>query len=325
MFDGVDVRSEGLVDQFVSKFQQVNLDFEHRFNDKFSMNARAGRSLSRWDGPMRLQTFLDAIDVDNFTLDFRGGRETPLIGFGNLDLSNPNSFSYGPPLADATVLGGFSTQGKPSENITDINTFELSGDWQMTEMFGLKVGAQYRENDFNTPRFEPRARVRAGYGAACGRDTGRHHDADRRISTTSSAREHRQAGWRSTRTPGATRSTSTAIVFCNVECGANKSGLLEEVTTGYVVFTFNSGDAWGIPIRGDLGVRYVQTDQFAMGHIPVPAPMGAPYPNVGQRHGGRDFLQRHAAVAQRGGRIHAGPADAPVGFQGDGACGTRQR
>jgi iron complex outermembrane receptor protein len=49
------------------------------------------------------------------------------------------------------------------------------------------------------------------------------------------------------------------------------------------VFTFNSGDAWGIPIRGDLGVRYVQTDQFAMGHVPVPAPMGAPYPNVGQR------------------------------------------
>jgi len=30
-------------------------------------------------------------------------------------------------------------------------------------------------------------------------------------------------------------------------------------------------------------VRYVMTDQHAMGHIPVPAPMGAPYPNVGQR------------------------------------------
>ncbi len=50
-----------------------------------------------------------------------------------------------------------------------------------------------------------------------------------------------------------------------------------------MVFTFNSGDAWGVPIRGDLGVRYVQTDQFAMGHVPVPAPLGAPYPNVGQR------------------------------------------
>ena len=283
VFDGVDVRSEGLVDQFVSKFQQVNLDFEHRFNDNFSMNARAGRSLSRWDGPMRLQTFLDAIDVDNFTLDFRGGRETPLIGFGNLNLSDPNSFSYGPPLADATVLGGFSTQGKPSENITDINTFELSGDWQMTEMFGLKVGAQYRENDFDTPRFEPRARVRAGYGAACGRDAGRHHDADRGSG--------RQVRLGSAGKLGGGRLARLArrvqlrhlSPFCNVECGANKSGLLEEVTTGYVRVHFQFGRRLGIPIRGDLGVRYVQTDQFAMGHVPVPAPMGAPYPNVGQR------------------------------------------
>ena len=88
LFDGVDVRSEGLVDQFVSKFQQVNLKFNQHFNDKFSMTARAGRSVSRWAGPMRLQTFLDAIDVDNFSVDFRGGRETPLINFGNLALTD---------------------------------------------------------------------------------------------------------------------------------------------------------------------------------------------------------------------------------------------
>ncbi len=225
VFDGVDVRSEGLVDQFVSKFQQVNLDFEHRFNDKFSMNARAGRSLSRWEGPMRLQTFLDAIDVDNFTLDFRGGRETPLIGFGDLVLSDPNSFRYGPPLADATVLGGFSTQGKPSENITAINTFELSGDWQMTEMFGLKLGAQYRENDFDThvsnlaPAFTP---VTATTGRAW--TLAEHHDADRRIWTTSSARERRQAGWRSTRAPGATLSTSRPMISATWNAARTRVG-----------------------------------------------------------------------------------------------------
>ena len=48
---------------------------------------RRARSNSIWDGPVRLQTFIDAIDVDNFTLDFRG-RETPLIGFG-IDVSDP--------------------------------------------------------------------------------------------------------------------------------------------------------------------------------------------------------------------------------------------
>lgn len=58
MFDGVDVRSEGLVDQFVSTFEQVNLTFEHRFNDSFKISGLAGRSNSIWDGPMRLQTLV---------------------------------------------------------------------------------------------------------------------------------------------------------------------------------------------------------------------------------------------------------------------------
>ena len=52
LFDGVDVRSEGLVDQFVSKFQQVNLEFKHHFNDKFSINAQCrtfGVALGRPD------------------------------------------------------------------------------------------------------------------------------------------------------------------------------------------------------------------------------------------------------------------------------------
>ena len=91
-FDGMDVRSEGLVDQFTSTFEQLNLDFEHHFSEAFKITATAGRSISEWDGPMRLQTFIDRIDVPNFTLDFRG-RETPLIGFG-FDVSDPNQFTY---------------------------------------------------------------------------------------------------------------------------------------------------------------------------------------------------------------------------------------
>ncbi len=59
-FDGMDVRSEGLVDQFTSTFEQLNLDFEHHFSEAFKITATAGRSISEWDGPMRLQTFIDS-------------------------------------------------------------------------------------------------------------------------------------------------------------------------------------------------------------------------------------------------------------------------
>ena len=282
-FDGMDVRSEGLVDQFVAEFQQANLELEHKFSEQFSIRAAAGRSISRWDGPMRLQTFLDQIDVDGVTVDFRGGRETPLIGFGNLDLANPNAFLYAPARPDGTVLGGFSTQGKPSENITDINTFELSGDWQMSDMFGMKLGGQFRENDFNShvsnlvPSFVPVTALPAGVTLAG--ITRQISDLDDKFGSGAPASwvAVDSKKWRDA-------FGFDNYPFCQVECGANKNQITEEVKTGYVVFSFDSGDGWKVPIRGDLGVRYVKTDQFAMGHIPVNAPMGAAYPTVGQRN-----------------------------------------
>ena len=178
LFDGMDVRSEGLVDQFVSKFEQLSLDVEHHFNDEFTANFYAGRSINTWDGPLRFQTFMDAIDTDNFSVDFRNGRTTPLIGFG-FDVTNPNNFQYAPtPDGNQTVLGGFSLQGKPSQNITAINTFELSGTWQVTDMWRAKLGAQYRENHYSTPWRQPAQERHRDQGAASRHHACRHHHAD---------------------------------------------------------------------------------------------------------------------------------------------------
>ncbi|MEX7226973.1 hypothetical protein AB2C78_32665, partial [Pseudomonas aeruginosa] len=39
LFDGVDVRSEGLVDDFTSTFKQANLNIKHDFTDSFGITA----------------------------------------------------------------------------------------------------------------------------------------------------------------------------------------------------------------------------------------------------------------------------------------------
>ncbi len=280
-FDGVDIRSEGLVDQFVSTFEQVNLSLESELTDKVKFKVLGGRSNSIWDGPMRLQTFIDAIDTDNFTLDFRG-RETPLIGFG-IDVSNPASFAYRPAQADGTVLGGFSTQGKPSRNVTTNQTYDMSVEWAATDMMSFTLGGQTRESNFRShvsslaPAFVAVTALPAGVTLA---------SITRQIKgLDSSFGAGAPASWL------AVDSKKWRDVFdfqdyptCRTECGANQSQIDEKVKSGYAMFSFNSGDAWGLPIRGDLGVRYVETNQHAVGYIPVTAPMGAPYPNVGRRN-----------------------------------------
>ena len=281
VFDGVDVRSEGLVDQFTSKFQQVNLDLEHHFSDTFEINAFVGYSESDYDGPMRLQTFIDAIDTGNFTLDFRDGKSSPLIGFG-VDVSDPTKFIYAPGRTDGTVTGGFSTQGKPSKNITQNTTAELNGTLQFSKSLALKTGAQYRESDFSarTSNLVPsQTAVRAlpaGVTLA---------DITRQITDLDNLWGHgAPASWVAVDANKWREAFNfDSYQFCGVECGAVQNQVLEKVQSGFTMVKFNS-DSWlPLPVRGDIGVRYVHTDQLAVGHIPVVAPAGSTYPSVGQR------------------------------------------
>ena len=247
VFDGVDVRSEGLVDQFVSTFQQVNLNFEHRFNDNFSMNSHAGRSTR--DGKARCASrpsWTPSTSTTSRSTSAAAAKRRP-IGFGSRRLGSAN-FVYGPPLADGNQRCWAASRRRASHPRTSPPSTPSSchGDWQMTEMFGLKVGAQYRENDFDShvsnlaPAFAPVT------GATGGHDAGRHHDADQRIWTTSSARERRRAGWRSiSRTWRDVVQLRQLPDFCNVECGANKSGLLEEVTQRLCHVHFQFGRCTG--------------------------------------------------------------------------------
>jgi TonB-dependent receptor len=280
-FDGMDVRSEGLVDDYIATFKQANLDFEHEFSDSFKITASAGRSLSIWDGPKRLQTFIDAIDVDNFTLDFSGGRETPRIGFG-IDVSNPASFAYAPtPDGNQTVVGGYSFQGKPSRNVTANTMFELGGEWQMSDALKFKGGLEWRENNYKsrvsgilaaqtTTQALPAGTTLASY-------TRRINDLDHLFGAGA------PASWVAMDPNKWAKAFNypDAFNFCGIECGANRSQMLEEITSAFGMMSWNMD--WGIPVRGDVGVRYVNTRQSAVGYIPIAAPMGAPFPNVGFR------------------------------------------
>lgn len=282
VFDGMDVRSEGLVDQFVSTFEQANLTFEHRFNDQWKISGLAGRSNSIWDGPMRLQTFIDAIDTRGFTLDFRGGRETPLIGFG-IDVNDPKNFEYAPtPDGNQTVKGGFSTQGKPSRNVTQSANFDLAGEWQATDQIALTLGGQYRENDFRSrvsnlvPSEVPVTALPNGMTVAdiSTRITGLDHLFGSNAPASWVAIDSRK--WRDA-------FNFAGMDFCGTECGANQSQVLEKVSSGFFQFSFDSGSEWRFPVRGDIGVRYVNTDQTAVGYVPVKVSPPIPYENVGQR------------------------------------------
>jgi len=274
LFDGVDVRSEGLVDHWTSDFLQVNANLRHRFTDKFQIDMMVGKNQSVWWNPKRFQTFMDAIDTPNFSIDFRNGASTPLIGFG-FDVSNPANFTYAPGRSDGTVLGGFSFQGKPSKNQTDNFTGELNADYSFSDAIKLRVGGQYRSSDFNAWTSLPYTSQTIVQALPAG--------------TTLASLTRQISGLDQLFGSGAPASWAAidpdkwaqafnydAIQFCRTECGAGASRIREQVKSAYAMATFDTGFALPVKLRGDVGVRYVKTDMLAAGVVSVSAPGATP-------------------------------------------------
>lgn len=276
LFDGVDVRSEGLVDNFVSTFKQANFNLKRKLSDALEVSMLVGLNKSDWDGKKRLQTFMDVIDSDGFSIDFRNGGTVPTIGFG-FDVSNPASFTYAPGRADGTVLGGFSFQGKPSLNTTDNFTGELNLAWTLSDAVKLRFGGQYRESDFRSQFQRPFNADTVVQALPAGTTLA---SITRQITGVDKLWGNgAPASWAAI-DPDRWASTFNfdGVRYCGVECGAQDARVNEEVKSAYAMATFDFADQIGFGVRGDIGVRYVRTDLLASGYISVAPPTGVTSP-----------------------------------------------
>jgi len=274
-FNGVDLRSESLRDKFTTTFAQANLTLKHKFSNTFSVEALAGYSQSIFDNPERLTVNLDAIDTPGYSIDYRGGGSIPVMKYG-LDVSNPANFNYAPGRADGTVLGNWNVANK---KVTTRNmTFDASGLWQASEAFKLKFGGQFRQSAFKN-------RV-LGIAPANAATTALPNGASVADFT------YQITGLNNLLIPGALSSYLATDIdkwkqtvgyntfkFCGIECGNGSPEVREQVLSGFVMGQFTLADTLPFPVRGDVGVRFVNTRQHTVGYIPT-AVSGGTYPTV---------------------------------------------
>jgi TonB-dependent receptor len=278
LFDGVDLRSESLVDRFSSTFLQNNINFSHHFSDAFDVNVLIGKSTSEFDNPERLTVNLDAIDTDNYSIDFRGGGNIPVIQYG-VNVNDPGIFNYAAGKADGTVLGNWGT--RKLNRTTDNTTAEVNFGWKLTDQFKLKFGAQSRESDFQTetmnvaPAYIATRDLPAGITVA---NFTRSVDGVKDVLGSSALGDYigvDHEKWKDA-------VGYNDFVWCGAECGAQSPEVKETVDSVYLMTEFTFED-WTLPVRGDLGVRYIETEQESVGFVPTTAPAGAPYPTYAKQ------------------------------------------
>ena len=287
-YNGVDIRSESRFDELNTTFTQPTLTLEHKFNDSWSMSAKAGRAKSKFRNPVQTTVTLDALNVDGYTLDFRGNDRMPVIGYpfdptaanGALGIIGVPQVASGaqPTTVPNTTTSEIRIRPQGATNTNDVGQFDLA--WEASEHLSFKGGVnkkKYESDTFEFRRVNQNDTVFAPAAGSAGLSsavTGFGNGLDMPSGNAT--------GWV---IPNLNAIAAAYDIYCNcIKAGpaggpgdftlssitnGNARGNNRAVTerdTGFYLMGEFKYDLWDIPVRGNVGVRHVKTELEAIGY-----------------------------------------------------------
>jgi TonB-dependent receptor len=256
VFDDVDIRSEARFDELETRFYQFTLDGVHSFSDTVRMLGLAGFAQSNHDNPVQTTILFDANNIDGYTLDYRGDDRLPLISYGATDVTNPATWTIS------------QIRLRPQSTLNTFKTASFDVDFVMSDTFTLKAGPQWKEYEFVTT--EARRPSETTIPA--------------NVTATPIANYSEMTSFGDGL--GVPGGTPTSWLIPDIDAAASLFGLYdtsvfplsitpalgnnntveEEDIGGYVQLDWNAELA-GRPLRGNVGVRYVETKQTTTGWL----------------------------------------------------------
>ena len=131
-FNGVDIRSELRRDELSTAFKQLTLNVDHSFADWFAVRAMAGTAESDHDNPVQTTLLFDANNINGYVYDFRSNNRLPLIAYGATDVQNPATWTLSQiRLRPQTALNTYDTvQGEFTLSPTDLMSISGGLSWR---------------------------------------------------------------------------------------------------------------------------------------------------------------------------------------------------
>jgi TonB-dependent receptor len=260
VFDDVDVRSEARYDELATQFTQIGLSGSHRFNDKFSVSASLGRSESDFDNPIQTTITLDRANTDNYVWDYRNNDRLPSFNYG-FDVADPANWTFANGLSEIRLRPQTALNSIDSGNLEfKLNLspgFRLTGGWN-TKRYEFETTESRRSSETLVPNLP------AGTTLA---------DLTTLISLNgTSAGGYLDSVWLIPDIDAFDDlfdiygNTGIFAVSPNVASARGNNRSVNETDQGfYMQGDFNT-DLGGIPLSGNIGVRYVTTEQSSTGY-----------------------------------------------------------
>ncbi|TRZ55893.1 MAG: TonB-dependent receptor [Rhodocyclaceae bacterium] len=289
-YNGVDIRSESRYDELSTTFTQPTLSLEQKISESLMLNASIGRATSKFRNPVQTTTTLDALNVNGYSIDFRGSNRLPTISYP-FDVTQPGGALT---LVGVPVTGGTQAATIPNTtsseirirpqgatNTNDIKHVDLA--WEaIPDKLTVKAGIDSKKYSFDTYEFRRVNQNDTIFSAPAG--------------TTVAGLTTMLSGFGNGMSLPAGVPTSWVIpnlpaiaaaydIYCNcIKSGpaggpgdftlssttngnarGNNRKVVETDSSSFLMADFNTV-LFGLPVRGNAGTRYVQTEQVATGY-----------------------------------------------------------
>lgn len=263
----VQVRTEHYLRQSETEYYQLGATVDQDITDTFRVHFLGGWSKSDADIPLETTIIFDDKNAQNYRYDYTD-MEYPVLTFGT-DPTNPANFQLS------------EIRDRPSKVTNKFETVSLGGEWDALENLTVKAGGVYRKFGFQTIAYARDTVVcpAAGTDRVLGTLT---------CSATTNISDSAIYGYPVNSTlgdvftlknAGAPAGTSTQWLIPNLPAttaftnlysrtpaldNGNIRQVVEKVMGGYFELTGET-EILGHRVRGDAGVRYVNTDQASTG------------------------------------------------------------
>jgi iron complex outermembrane receptor protein len=263
LFNGVDLTNDLTYTKYTTTFSQINLTGSQDFG-ALKLDGFIGISRTQINRPIRTQIGVFANNVNNFAFDFRNNDRFPALNWG-IDVNNPANYVFGPPSADATTNGTLAlARARDEFNNT---TAELNAAWELMQGLTLRAGGQYRQARYET---YSTSRVTQNLAPTLPAGTTLAHLTSPLTGFGGSLPVDTIKGWAA---PDYAKFAS-ALGFTN-ETGlyamtpTTSANLTEKIKSAYGMLDFDT-DELPFRLRGNVGVRYVHTEQVGSNLIGNP-------------------------------------------------------
>ncbi len=260
VFDNVDLRTQAAHDELQTEFQQYTFTATRDMTDRFRLGFIGGYSQSEFSNPISTIITFDRSNSQGYSYDFRS--RLPAIGL-NFDPTLPANWSMNNGTSEVRL--------RPNSVLNRFTTAKGYGEYDLNDAVTLKAGIDYRRFQFDsegqyrttetvvqtlTPaQLAEVSRVYSGFG--------RNLDMPSTNVTSWLVPDINafNAIYNIYSNTGIYALTST-----NNSSARGQFITVDEKDTGAYVQADFRFDAFGLPFRGDAGVRYVKTDQYSTGY-----------------------------------------------------------